>query len=634
MKTTMKKLAAMLLAMILVLQVMPVLADQIYSSTQGPIDNYRDKLQVTSPSSVILVGTSIDMSATAGYTLKWESKPADVAEVDAYGRVTAIAPGIVRITASEGSYKDSVILQVVEKENTSSEEETMTIVINGNKEKITYDGKGHELGYTASSSSADFSADLVKMTNEAKKVVGTDCGVYQSKFEASDFIYEGNANAEFIVSDGWMQIRPATVVVRANSAKVLENRGDAGELSATVENLPEGTDASVIHYDLRISNIGGVNMVEPYGEQNQGNFKVSYVPATTETIAEHDLYNIAEISGKYYRLKKSKIWSNKEIITANAGAGKIKDNEYTADPYDFTDLTITIDGVDYVYKCNANADAIVRGANYYEVKSSAVTIVMNKIGAMDGSNPRWLITDGRYDDPNNTSGFHRDFKITLHKNEIKAEDQTAYNMLSINDGSNYYKLRSTTITAKPLDTYKTGVISDGEYYVKPYDFTNVVLTIDGEEYKYSPVELTGEYDNYYTVSFKNVERSERFNGNAGWFANKESWLDGAYDEYGTLPNNTASFHVNYVATTHKAVKIERKVSVTSDWPEGEPAYIGTMITMRAELTGFDNVDYTLQWQYTVDNNEWFNEPGANGTSFTFELNETTVQYTWRVVVNY
>lgn len=633
MKTTMRKLAAMLLALVLVLQVLPVLADEEYSATQGPIGNYRDKLEVTSPSSIVLVGTQTNLSATAKYTLKWESSNEEIATVDNYGTVTAIAPGIVKITAREGQYNDSVTLQVVEQTNTSGEE-TMTIVISGNKDKITYDGQEHELGFTATSNSADFSADLVKMTNEAKKVIGKDCGVYKSKFEASDFTYEGNAKAEFIVSDGWMQIKPATVVVRANSAKVLENRGDAGELSATVENLPEGIDASVIHYDLRISNIGGVDMVEPYGDQNQGNFKVSFVPASTEIIAEHDLYNIAEISGKYYRLKKSKIWSNKEIVTANAGAGKTKENEYTADSYDFTDLTITIDGTDYVYKCNANADAIVRGANYYEVPSYTVSIVMNKIGAMDGSNPRWLITDGRYDDPNNTSGFHRDYKITLHKNEIKTEDQTAYNMLGVDDSVKYYKLRATTITAKPLDTYKNGAISDGEYIVQPYDFTNVVLTIDGEEYRYSPVELTGEYDNYYTVTFKNVEKSARFNGDAGWYNNAESWLDGARNEYGTLPNDTTSFHVNYLATTHKGVKIERKISITSEWPEGEPAYEGTMITMKAELTGFENVDYTLQWQHSVDNKEWIDEPGANGETFTFELNETTVQYTWRVVANY
>ena len=56
--------------------------------------------------------------------------------------------------------------------------------------------------------------------------------------------------------------------------------------------------------------------------------------------------------------------------------------------------------------------------------------------------------------------------------------------------------------------------------------------------------------------------------------------------------------------------------------------------MTAELNGFDDVDYTLQWQHSIDLEEWTVEPGATGTSFSFELNETTVQYTWRVVAKY
>ena len=78
----------------------------------------------------------------------------------------------------------------------------------------------------------------------------------------------------------------------------------------------------------------------------------------------------------------------------------------------------------------------------------------------------------------------------------------------------------------------------------------------------------------------------------------------------------------------------KTIRLVSDWPEGKPAYAGTQITMTAELTGFEDTEYTLQWQYSTDLNEWTSEPGANGTSFTFELDETTVQYTWRVVASY
>jgi hypothetical protein len=80
--------------------------------------------------------------------------------------------------------------------------------------------------------------------------------------------------------------------------------------------------------------------------------------------------------------------------------------------------------------------------------------------------------------------------------------------------------------------------------------------------------------------------------------------------------------------------VYRAIKLTSDWPAGEPAYAGTMITMTAELIGFEGLDYTLQWQHSTDKKEWEDEPGANGISFTYELNETTCQYSWRVVAKY
>lgn len=361
MKTTMKKLAAVLLVLILAVQVMPVLADTVISPVQKPIDNFREKLEVKSPATVILVGATVDLTATEGYSLTWESKPEDVAEVDASGRVSAKAPGIVRITASEGSYKDSVVLQVVEKENTS--EETMTIVINASKEKITYDGKEHVSGFTASSNAEGFNADNVKI-NEEKRVVAKDCGVYPIKYNASDFSYEGKDDVEFIVSEGWFQIKPAALTIKANDITVQE--GDEPEFTATITGLMEGDDPESIQYSFEVFTSGETTYVAPVCEAIQGNYRITKLPG--------------------------------------------------------------------------------------------------------------------------------------------------------------------------------------------------VMTVENGTY--------------------------------------------------------------------------RAIRLTSDWPEGQPAYAGTMITMTAELIGFENLNYTLQWQYSIDQKEWTDEPGANGTSFTFELNETTVQYTWRVVANY
>ena len=65
MKTTMKKIAAWLLALLLVLQMLPAMAeDQTVSGTQGPITSYRDKLKINAVTSTITVGMSIQLTTT------------------------------------------------------------------------------------------------------------------------------------------------------------------------------------------------------------------------------------------------------------------------------------------------------------------------------------------------------------------------------------------------------------------------------------------------------------------------------------------------------------------------------------------------------------------------------------------
>ena len=147
MKTTMKKIAAWLLALLLVLQMVPAMAEEqkVVSGTQGPITSYRDKLDIIAVTSTITVGDTIQLATTDKYeNISWESDNETIAEVTDRGLLTANAPGQVKITASEGIYSDSITIRVVGK--SSGEEgtgagEKLVIIINGSKEKITYDGQ-------------------------------------------------------------------------------------------------------------------------------------------------------------------------------------------------------------------------------------------------------------------------------------------------------------------------------------------------------------------------------------------------------------------------------------------------------------------------------------------------------------
>lgn len=368
MKTTMKRIAAYLLALLLVLQMVPAMADQTISGTQGPITSYRDKLQINAVTSTITVGMSIQLSTTDKYdNLKWKSDNEGIATVDEDGVVTGVAPGQVKITATEDSHSDSITIRVVgkspEEEETGSAEK-MVIIINGDKQKVTYDGQEHSLSYTVACDSDNFDESKLHLVNDSHLASGTACGVYQDQLTKEDFSYDGSEEVEFVITNGWLQIKPATVKIKANDA--VQTGNERPEFTATVTGLVGDDGPETIQYTFDVYVAGDVTYIKPVCESTQGNYRVIAEPGVL-------------------------------------------------------------------------------------------------------------------------------------------------------------------------------VIENGVY---------------------------------------------------------------------------------------------RAIKLSSDWPADQPAYAGTMITMTAELIGFENVDYTLQWQYSVDGNEWINEPNANGTTFTFELNETTVQYTWRVVANY
>jgi hypothetical protein len=74
------------------------------------------------------------------------------------------------------------------------------------------------------------------------------------------------------------------------------------------------------------------------------------------------------------------------------------------------------------------------------------------------------------------------------------------------------------------------------------------------------------------------------------------------------------------------------VKIISDWPEGKPAYVGTKITLKAHVSGAEGKNYTLQWKYSTDLENWTDQPGATNDTFTYVLDETTSEYSWKVVL--
>ena len=282
MKTTMKKLAAYLLALLLVLQIVPALAgnEQIISNTQGSIseDAFRDKLAVTTDTAVLEVGMTVKLETTEGYDkITWTSDNPEIASVE-NGVVTAKSAGQVKITAEQDGYSDSVTLKVIgtaDVAGDSSESEKMIIIITGKKDKVQYNGEVQTNTYTATSKNPDFNPDNLRLKDETALASATDCGVYMDTMTEASFEYEG-ADAEFVVTNGWLQIKPVSVTVKADDAT---QRGDEKpEFSATVTGLIEGDDPSLIQYTFEVFTSGDVTYIAPVCESLQGNYRVTAQP--------------------------------------------------------------------------------------------------------------------------------------------------------------------------------------------------------------------------------------------------------------------------------------------------------------------------------------------------------------------
>lgn len=107
--------------------------------------------------------------------------------------------------------------------------------------------------------------------------------------------------------------------------------------------------------------------------------------------------------------------------------------------------------------------------------------------------------------------------------------------------------------------------------------------------------------------------------------------DGSGDSYLEASYIRLRQNLNLYAQWVKSDEGQLIIKIDSDWPAGKPAYEGTEITLTAKLTGFEGKEYTLQWQYSTDLENWIDEPGANGITHTYTMNETTANYTWRVI---
>lgn len=95
-------------------------------------------------------------------------------------------------------------------------------------------------------------------------------------------------------------------------------------------------------------------------------------------------------------------------------------------------------------------------------------------------------------------------------------------------------------------------------------------------------------------------------------------------EEGELPEEDAEPEIPEIDFSTLSVAI----SAESDVVE-----LGGDMVLTAVLTGFEDLNYTLQWQFSTDNANWANVEGATGSTLRVQMNEENCDYFWRVSVD-
>ena len=316
MKTTMKKTAACLVAILMMVQIVPALADTYSSGTiVGGMEGYREALEiVASKGTYVLVGQELELDVNQGYDPSWTSADETIATIDENGVITALTPGTVTITAQDGNYSANTTVTVIdpepimaEAEETVAQEENqeenptdgeptadpteepietpvvqpaekqfMVIVINGENSRYEYDGEEHILNEFVATSNQEFFDETKIRVNGEIGVAAAECGTYEFKLEESDFSYDDpDVVASFVVNNGWMKITPAQVTVTANTL-TKEIGSEDPELTATVIGL-YGDDTIEFTLERMPGEKVGEYVIEAYGEEKQGNYRVNFV---------------------------------------------------------------------------------------------------------------------------------------------------------------------------------------------------------------------------------------------------------------------------------------------------------------------------------------------------------------------
>ena len=187
------------------------------------------------------------------------------------------------------------------------------------------------------------------------------------------------------------------------------------------------------------------------------------------------------------------------------------------------------------------------------------------------------------------------YMMNLTEQDFSYDDKTVNAIFIVEDG--YLKITPAKVLVQAEDQTKEAGTNDPE-------LTTTVTGLIGEDtIEYTVIRDEGEEPGSYEIKVEGEE----------------------------VQGNYRIQYQNAVFTIKEAKN--RGVSITSSLVKGEPVYEGTEVTLTAHPAGFEDTEYTVQWQYSTDMVNWFDAENGNSLSFTYVLDDQTVQYRWRVIVS-
>lgn len=109
--------------------------------------------------------------------------------------------------------------------------------------------------------------------------------------------------------------------------------------------------------------------------------------------------------------------------------------------------------------------------------------------------------------------------------------------------------------------------------------------------------------------------------------------DGDLDEDFTLPEEGELPEEDAEPEIPEIPEIDFSTLSVAISAESDVVELGDDMVLTAILTGFEDLNYTLQWQFSTDNANWANVDGATGSTLRMQMNEENCDYFWRVSVD-